>query len=195
MKAEEVKELIKNYTEEIEEASERRLSAKIEKENYKKALRTLRLEGVRHLSAITGTDLGEEFEIIYHIECGDGTLLNMKMKISKEDGEITTVTDLFSGAILYERETMEMLGIKIKEHPDPQRLFLSEDWPENKHPLRKGQINYQEIAEKNISEIKKISKELDLNYKKLLKVEEKKRNRKSLKKWLERKAGSQEGGE
>lgn len=36
-----------------------------------------------------------------------------------------------------EREIQDLLGIAIKDHPDPRRLVLSDDWPENLHPLRR----------------------------------------------------------
>jgi Ni,Fe-hydrogenase III component G len=32
---------------------------------------------------------------------------------------------------------MEMLGVKIENHPNPKRLFLPDDWPEGEYPLRK----------------------------------------------------------
>jgi Ni,Fe-hydrogenase III component G len=63
--------------------------------------------------------------------------LNLKLSIPKTDLEIETVTDIFPGATLYERELMEMLGVQVKGHPDPRRLFLSDDWPAGKFPLRK----------------------------------------------------------
>lgn len=36
-----------------------------------------------------------------------------------------------------EREIQDLLGIKLKNHPDPRRLVLSDDWPADLHPLRK----------------------------------------------------------
>jgi len=48
-----------------------------------------------------------------------------------------SVTDIFPGAVLYERDLMEMLGVKVENHPDPRRLFLPEDWPEGNYPLLK----------------------------------------------------------
>ena len=29
------------------------------------------------------------------------------------------------------------MGIKLKNHPDPRRLVLSDDWPDDLHPLRR----------------------------------------------------------
>lgn len=186
MKPEKIKELLGDLVEEVETVSERRLSTTADLEKYKDALLELRGTGIQHLTAITGIDLGEEIEVIYHVECRDGTLLNLRTRVSKDQMALPTVTDIFPGAILYERELMEMLGVKVTDHPDPRRLFLPEDWPEDRHPLLKGQFNYQKIVEQTISEIKEASKKRDFDYEMLLEVEKKNKNRKSLKKWLEK---------
>lgn len=46
------------------------------------------------------------------------------------------------------------------------------------------EINYQDLAEKNISEIKKIAQEKNINYSLLLEIEKEGKNREDLKKWL-----------
>lgn len=189
---EELEGLIKPYLEEVEAEKEKRVTIKVEKERYRDLLEDLRKEGVKHLSAITGTDLGEEFELIYHLDWNQGTLLNIKINLPKEEGRVKTITDLFPGAILYERENMEMLGIEFEEHPDPRRLFLYEDWPENGHPLREGGFNYRKLMKKNISKIKELSKEMDLDYEKMLGLEKNNKNRKTLIEWLGRKTEGEE---
>lgn len=191
---EELEELIQPHLKEIETEKKRRITIKVEKEKYRDLLEDLRKKGVRHLTAITGTDLGEEFELIYHLDWEKGTLLNIKISLPKEEGKLKTVTDLFPGAILYERENMEMLGIEFEGNPDPRRLFLADDWPENKHPLREGWFNYGKILKKNVSEIKDLSKskEMDLDYEKMLEIEKNNKNRKTLIEWLKGKTESEE---
>jgi NADH-quinone oxidoreductase subunit C len=39
--------------------------------------------------------------------------------------------------MFYEREVYDLLGVKFRGHPNLRRLVLSEDWPEDAHPLRK----------------------------------------------------------
>lgn len=136
MKAEEVIKVIKDYIEEGGVVSERRVFATTDKKRYKDALRALRGQDIQHLTAITGVDLGKEIEVIYHVSCDNGVLLNLKLKVSKRAPKVSTITDLFPGAILYERELMEMLGVEVEGHPDPRRLFLPDDWPEGEYPLR-----------------------------------------------------------
>ena len=159
MMNEELRGIIQPHLEEVISEEERRVTVKAKRDEYKDLLEALRNQGTRHLTSITGTDLGEEFELIYHLNWKEGTLLNVKITVPKDEGTVETVTDLFPGAILYERENMEMLGLEVEDHPDPRRLFLAEDWPENGHPLREGGFNYRKILEKNIPEIKELSKE------------------------------------
>jgi Ni,Fe-hydrogenase III large subunit/Ni,Fe-hydrogenase III component G len=88
------------------------------------------------VSTITGTDLGSEIELNYHIRCR-GPVITIKNRVPKEKPEIMTITDLMPGAALYEREVFDLLGVVFQGHPDLKRLVLSDDWPEGSYPLRK----------------------------------------------------------
>lgn len=98
------------------------------------------------VSTITGTDLGSEIELNYHIR-SRGPVITIKNRVPKEKPQIMTVTDLMPGAALYEREVFDLLGVVFQGHPYLKRLILSDDWPEGSYPLRKD-WNPQ-ILEKN----------------------------------------------
>ena len=136
MNVDEVARLIKKYADDVKIVGARHVFAVTDKERYIEALTALRDNDLKHLTTITGVDRGDIVDVIYHIHCGE-SLLNLKLSIPKTDLEIETITDIFPGAILYERELMEMLGVQVNGHPDPRRLFLSDDWPAGKFPLRK----------------------------------------------------------
>ena len=91
--------------------------------------------GIIRITSISGYDNGKEIEVIYHF-VKENFLLNLKVLISKNLSEINTITDMFPGAFLLEKELSEMLGVKIIGHPKPGKLFLPEDF-EGKPPLRK----------------------------------------------------------
>jgi Ni,Fe-hydrogenase III component G len=57
--------------------------------------------------------------------------------VPKANPVIDTITPIIPGAILYEREIQDLLGLKVKDHPDPRRLVLPDDWEEGVYPLRK----------------------------------------------------------
>ncbi|MDI6643232.1 MAG: NADH-quinone oxidoreductase subunit C [Candidatus Hodarchaeaceae archaeon] len=136
MDSKEVSELIKEYAGDVRIVNNRCLFATSDKQRFRALLRALRVAGVTHISTITGIDVGNVVEVIYHFDCWP-TMLNLKIPLPKDDLKIPTITDVFPGAVLYERDLMEMLGVKVEGHPDPRRLFLPDDWPEGVYPLRK----------------------------------------------------------
>ncbi len=136
MKANEVAEAIKEYVDEVKIANERRVFATTDKERCRDAMTALAQHGVQHLSTISGVDRGDTITVVYHFDCLP-TLLSLKLNLPKNTPKVKTVTDIFPGATLYERDIMEMLGIEIENHPEPRRLFLSDDWPSGVYPLRK----------------------------------------------------------
>jgi Ni,Fe-hydrogenase III component G len=93
-------------------------------------------EGLFHLATITGVDLGEEREVNYHLN-RPNLLLTIKVRVSGDKPVVPSITDIINGAILYEREIKDLLGIYPEGHPNPKRLLLSEEWPEDVHPLLK----------------------------------------------------------
>ena len=92
--------------------------------------------GITHITTISATDVGENIEVIYHL-FSNGVSLNLRTFTPKEAPVVETVTDILPGAVLYEREAQDMLGLKFEGHPDPRRLILPEEWPEGVYPLRK----------------------------------------------------------
>jgi membrane-bound hydrogenase subunit beta len=91
---------------------------------------------LNHITTITAIDVGEDIEILYHFFC-QGVTLTLKVSVPKADPVVDTITPILPGAILYEREIQDLLGVKVREHPDPRRLILPEDWEEGVYPLRK----------------------------------------------------------
>ena len=91
----------------------------------------LREAGAR-LITITGVDLGESIEVIYHFDL-DG-ILNVRAVFGHED-KMPSISETFSYARLYERELSEMFNLKIEGIE--RGLLLSEDM-RGKGPLRKS---------------------------------------------------------
>jgi formate hydrogenlyase subunit 5 len=87
------------------------------------------------LSTISGTDLGNEIELNYHMACG-GTV-TLKNRVSREKPVTRTITDILPGASLYEREVFDLLGVIFDGHPNLKRLMLPENWPNGDFPLRR----------------------------------------------------------
>jgi len=102
---------------------------------FRKILKELKDLGVIRISSISGTDTGKDIEVIYHL-IHKNRAINIRVPVDKKNHTIQTITDLYPGANLFERELSEMLGIHIKGHPNQKRLFLAHDSPET--PLRRS---------------------------------------------------------
>ena len=89
------------------------------------------------LSAITGLDRGDDFEVIYHLNQEGKILLNLSVSLNKENPEVKSVTLYCPSADIYERELMDLLGIKVSGLAVGHRYPLTDDWPKGEYPLRK----------------------------------------------------------
>ncbi len=98
-------------------------------------LRRLRQLGVERISSITGMDTGSGIEVIYHLIHGKNTI-NVRIALPRDGCEVQSITGIYPGANLFERELHEMLGVEIRNHPNLKKLFLSDESP--KTPLRKS---------------------------------------------------------
>ncbi|RLE56599.1 MAG: NADH-quinone oxidoreductase subunit C [Thermoprotei archaeon] len=116
-----------------------RVVVRVSSDAVKSCIRAIQEKfGDVHLTTITGCDLGEELELTYHLHLyANNVHIMVKTKVPKSEPKIDTITDVIPGAVLYEREVYEMLGIQFIGHPKLERLFLPDDWPEGIYPLRK----------------------------------------------------------
>ena len=89
------------------------------------------------LSAITGLDKGDGFEVIYHLNQEGKILLNLRVSLNKENPEVNSVSADCPSADIYEREIMDLLGIKVNGLVLGHRYPLTDDWPKGEYPLRK----------------------------------------------------------
>jgi len=92
--------------------------------------------GMWYIATISGVDLGETFEIVYHFGHDNGAV-NIKTRVPKAAPHIESITSIIPGAVLYERELQDMFGMTIERIPDPRPLITPEDWPAGNFPLRK----------------------------------------------------------
>lgn len=90
-----------------------------------------------YLVNLTGVDYLDYLEVVYQ-------LLSMKHNHSfvlktrcydREQPSIPSVTCLWRGADLQEREVYDLLGIRFEGHPNMKRIFLWETF--QGHPLRR----------------------------------------------------------
>jgi len=134
---ERVKAALGGLAAEVANPAPQRIFVTLAVENLVPALDRLKSAcGIRHLSTISGVDLGDAFEFLYHL--GDeGGNLNLRTRIPKDAPRLPSVCAVIPGAIFYERELQDMFGVIVENIPDPRPLVLPDDWPAGNYPLRK----------------------------------------------------------
>lgn len=92
------------------------------------------------LADICGADRGPEedprFEVNYHLfSTKHHNRLRIKVLLSEDSPNVTTVTTLWKTADWHERETFDLFGVIFDGHPDLRRILLPSDF--DGHALRK----------------------------------------------------------
>jgi NADH-quinone oxidoreductase subunit C len=103
------------------------------------------------LADVTAVDYhprAPRFELLYILACpgvsGYGTAprrLRLKVRVA-DDGQVPSVSGVWTSANWGEREVYDLFGIRFEGHPDLRRILMPEDW--EGFPMRKDypvQIN------------------------------------------------------
>ena len=91
------------------------------------------------LADITAVDRypGEpRFEIVYHLlSTATGSRLRLRAPLHSSDACIDSISGLWPGADMLEREVFDLFGVRFRGHPRLRRLLMPDDW--EGYPLRK----------------------------------------------------------
>ena len=89
-----------------------------------------------YLISMTAVDWNDHFMMVYHLTSTvHRHTLVLKARVDgREDPQIDTVCEIWRTAEFHEREVFDLFGIRFRNHPDPRRLFLDDDYG---YPLRK----------------------------------------------------------
>lgn len=136
--AEQVREQLGEIAEQILVRSEKRIYVDVPPEHTLAANRIVFEDMGGRLATASGVDTRDRVEILYHY-CfdADGVVVSVRTWAEKPELEIDSVATIFPGAQFIEREIQDLLGVRFRNHPDPRRLILADDWPEGVYPLRK----------------------------------------------------------
>ncbi len=99
-------------------------------------LRDDRDTDARFLNALSGVDRYDYFEVVYHLtSLSHNHMLVLRVRADHDEPEVPSVSGVWLGAHLQEREIFDLLGVRFTGHPNLKRIFLWEGFPG--HPLRK----------------------------------------------------------
>lgn len=94
------------------------------------------------LSNLTAVDRPDAFEVVYHLYSIEKPAPPLALKVrltDKAEPCLPSVTSVWEGADLQEREVYDLFGIVFEGHPRLERILLWEGFPG--HPLRKDFVN------------------------------------------------------
>jgi len=89
------------------------------------------------LCAITGLDEGENLAVMYHLAHKNGVVVSIKTVVPKNEPVLKSTINYFPSAEVYERELVDLFGFRVEGLPPGSRYPLTDDWPNEEHPLRK----------------------------------------------------------
>lgn len=94
-----------------------------------------------YMFCLSGVDWGTALGVVYHLESTTHRhQLVVKVKTEDRDNPtFDTVCNIWRTAEFHEREVFDFFGILFTNHPNLQRLFLTEDW--DGFPLRKDYVD------------------------------------------------------
>ncbi len=115
----------------------RRMFVAVGRENMREIILYLHAHmEMKHVSTITGKDVGDSLEALYHLN--DGSIsLTIRVTVPKDDPHIPSLNDIFPGSVFYEKELESELGFLVDGLPKGRRYPVAEDWPIDVFPLRK----------------------------------------------------------
>ena len=129
---------------EVYRSSGNTVFARIPPKNFDRVMENACRKTGGRISSISSRDTGKQIEVIYTFIL-EHHILNVKVELSATSPRIPTITNLFPGAALYEKENHEMFGVAFEGNPDLKGVLLDESSPRT--PLRKRPGSKEEMHE------------------------------------------------
>ena len=95
---------------------------------------------MNYVSCLTGVDYKDYLECVYHLysmEKKEGPII-LKVRVTRDDPKIPSLTPLYRGAEYQEREAYDMFGLVFEHHPDLRRILMWDGFAH--YPLRKDYV-------------------------------------------------------
>jgi NADH-quinone oxidoreductase subunit C len=124
--------------------SGRSIFARIPMNNFERVMENACKKTLGRISSISARDTGKHIEVLYTFIL-EHHILNVKLEISRNNPTIPSISKLFPGASLYEKENHEMFGIVFEGNPDLKSILLDDESP--KTPLKKKPLSREERHE------------------------------------------------
>jgi len=127
---------LQNFNVQVTKAATHRIKVTGSASSLVDVMKALDSLNFNFLNTITATDYPttNEFELSYWVgsveEGQKQHVIQYVFRIPKPNAAVPTISGIWAGAELREREEWEMLGIVFEGNPNLKRLWLPEDWDE-----------------------------------------------------------------
>jgi NADH-quinone oxidoreductase subunit C len=109
-----------------------RATLQVEAEHIREVLRSLRDRGYAFLASLHGVDYFPDeprFGVLYELLDMDRVdRIAIKLRVSSDACEVDSVTPEWPTANHQEREVYDMFGVRFRDHPNPRRILMPEDY-------------------------------------------------------------------
>jgi membrane-bound hydrogenase subunit beta len=124
---------------------------RVRRESFREAVKHLISLGWPHHTVASGSDLGDEIEILFHFELyscshGHGVPVTIGTRAPKDDPHIPSISDLHPAVTPTEREKQEFLGIAVDGIRDNRRMWLRHAVPVGVYPWRKDEYGPEKLV-------------------------------------------------
>ncbi|MFO8051725.1 MAG: NADH-quinone oxidoreductase subunit C [Thermoplasmatota archaeon] len=129
------------------------LFVRVRRERFIEAAEHLSTFEWPHHTVASGSDLGDEIEILFHFELytethGSGITVTIGTRAPKSDPHIPSLSDVYPAVTSTEREKQEFLGVAVDGIKDNRRMWLTHAVPVGIYPWRKDEFGPEKIVRK-----------------------------------------------
>lgn len=129
------------------------LFIRVNRERFIDAARHLESINWAHHTVASGSDRGDEIEVLFHFELypeshGHGITVTIGTRAPKSDPHIPSISDIFPAVTTTEREKQEFLGVAIDGIKDNRRMWLTHAVPVGVYPWRKDEYGPEKLVRK-----------------------------------------------
>jgi len=142
---------VKTFANGVKRTEYSQVFVRVRRERFVEAARHLTTFDWPHHTVASGSDLGDEIEVLYHFEVysashGHGVVVTIGTRAPKTDPHLPTLSDVHPAVTMTEREKQEFLGVQIDGIKDNRRLFLTHAVPVGVYPWRKDEHGPEKLV-------------------------------------------------
>lgn len=144
---------IKTFRNGVKQTPYSQVFVRVKRERFVEAAEHLVTFCWPHHIVASGSDLGDEIEVLYHFELyseshGHGVPVTLGTRAPKDDPHIPSLSDVHPAVTPTEREKQEFLGVSMDGIKDNRRMWLVHAVPVGVYPWRKDEYGPEKLVRK-----------------------------------------------